>query len=1077
MKCRSPRRPLQRVLICTPILLCLQVVVTISGAAQNRIPEKPLKLDAIEKLMIRIKAPSLVSLIRTRGIDFRVDESTLQRLQNLGASNAVIEALKEFKKPDRDPQKKVAILVADFKAVSVQDRPVTEMLFDQLRSATTEYPDISIRPLGEPVAAQLGEDYAKQKGKERGADIVIWGWYSGAEEKILLNIHFEVLHGPRNLSLSQNMKTFDIPVSDFKGFNLQIQTPLSSQMSYLTLLTLGLARLEAEDFDGAIAAFTKTLSLPSVPDTMVSPTEVYYYRATSHLAKSFIHLADEMDLAIADLNRVIEINPNYADAHRTLGWAYQLKGETEKALGILNKAIALSPDDVLLLLQRGEVYAANGALTSASQDCKHALELLAHADETEPATFFLRWQGHFCTQDFVSAINDATKAIDLQQDKESLPFLLLLRATSYFASDQNEKAINDATQALRLKPDLLPTYQIRAAAYAELENFTPALADANYLVQSSPTNGLVYFIRGEIYREKGDLKESDVDYTRALALDADLGVAYVGRGRVHHVLREYESAIAYFDKALTAKKPDPEGLLYRGLAYQRMKKLDRALSDFNQYISLFPTDENGYSFRADAYDAKGEPDKATEDYSKAIELKGDDSDLFSSRGAIYEKQGETEKALKDYTRAIDLSPTVIKYWSRGTALRRLKNYGAALQDFDKAIAIDPRFPFVWLSRAATRLNFAITNGGMKALDQSIADYSEYIRQQPSGFLGFEGRAIAYKAKGELSKAVDDYTKAIELKPDETDWYLARADIYDKQKALDLAISDLTAVIRLKPSSDLYRKRGIAFTKSYDWGRAIADFENALKLDPIDYNALLGLALAHEANGEFETAMTLYEKCIVLKPADERGYSFRGDAYTTKNNWEHAIQDYTRAIGIRSDNADLYSRRAFAYRTSGQQDPAIADYTEAIRLNPRNPEYTFNRASVYSARKEFSKAVSDLDVAIGLNPKEPRYYFVRGIANLTQNKYDAAIKDLGSAMRLKPDWDAGLLWLGIANARKGDRIHALLYLRKCLRLTTNENNRKQAQEEIDKLHGQRISDPLNNKSAVIGLNPVPVLSGS
>jgi len=1076
MKCRSPRRPLQRLLISTPILLCLQVVITISATAQTRIPEKPLKLDAIEKLMIRIKAPSLVSLIRKRGIEFRVDESTLQRLQKLGASNAVIEALKELQKPERDSQKKVSILVADFKAVSAQDRPVTEMLFEQLRIATKEYPDISIRPLGEPVTAQLGEDYAKEKGKELGADIVIWGWwYSGAEDKILVNIHFEVLRGPRNLSLSQNMKTFDMPISDFKDFNLQIQTPLSSQMSYLTILALGLARFEAEDFDGATAAFTKALSLPSVPDTMVAPAAIYYYRALSHLAKSFVHLANEIDRAIADLNLAIEMDPNYADALRSLGFAYHLKGESEEALRIFDKAIALSPDDVLLLLQRGAVYLSKGATASASQDCKHALELLAHDDETDPATFILRWQGHFCTQDFVSAISDATKAIGIQQDKESLSFLLLFRAISYFVSNQNEKAINDATQALKLKPDLLPIYEIRAAAYAEIENFTLALADANYLVQSSPTNGLVYFIRGEIYREKGDLKESDVDYTRALALDADLGVAYVGRGRAHHALREYESAIADFDKALTAKKPGPEGLLYRGLAYERMKQLDKALSDFNQYISLFPTDENGYSFRADAYDAKGEPDKATEDYTKAIELKGDDSDLFSWRGAIYEKQGQPEKAIKDYTRAIDLSPTVIKYWSRGKALFRLNNYGAAMQDFDKAIAIDSRFPNAWLSRATARLSLVVTNGIMKDLDQSIADYTEYIRQQPSGFLGYSGRAIAYKAKGNLSKAVDDYTKAIELKPDETDWYLARADIYDKQKALDLAISDLTAVIRLKPSSNLYRKRGVAFTKGYDWGRAIADFENALKLDQNDYNALLGLALAHEGNGEFEIAMTLYAKCIVLKPADERGYWFRGAAYTTKNNWEHAIQDYTRAIEIRSDDADLYCRRALAYRTSGQQVAAIADYTEAIRLNPRNPEYTFNRASVYSARKEFSKAVLDLDVAIGLSVKEPRYYFFRGIADLNQNKYDAAIKDLGSAMRLKPDWDAGLLWLGIANARKGDRIHALLYLRKCLRLTTNENNRKQAQEEIDKLHGHGVSGPLNNRS-VHGIEPFTVLSG-
>src|SRR5262249_45111944 len=157
------------------------------------------------------------------------------------------------------------------------------------------------------------------------------------------------------------------------------------------------------------------------------------------------------------------------------------------------------------------------------------------------ATFVLRWQGHFCSQDVDLAIKDVTKAIDIQQDNNFLSFLLLLRAISFCASGKYEKAIKDATQAISLKPDLLPTYQVRAAAYAELENFTPALADANYLIQSSPTNASAYALRGQVYRVKGDLKASAADYSRAHALDAELGASYLGSGRVHNLLTEYES--------------------------------------------------------------------------------------------------------------------------------------------------------------------------------------------------------------------------------------------------------------------------------------------------------------------------------------------------------------------------------------------------------------------------------------------------------------------------------------------------------------------------------------------------------
>lgn len=115
-----------------------------SSSAQTQIPEKRLKLDAIEKL-IAIKAPSLVLLIRKRGIDFPVDQSTLLRLEKLGASRAVMEALKDVQAPRDSQDKRVSIRVADFEPVGVQERPVTQILFEQLRNATKGYPDISSR--------------------------------------------------------------------------------------------------------------------------------------------------------------------------------------------------------------------------------------------------------------------------------------------------------------------------------------------------------------------------------------------------------------------------------------------------------------------------------------------------------------------------------------------------------------------------------------------------------------------------------------------------------------------------------------------------------------------------------------------------------------------------------------------------------------------------------------------------------------------------------------------------------------------------------------------------------------------
>ncbi|MEE8310520.1 MAG: tetratricopeptide repeat protein, partial [Hyphomicrobium sp.] len=56
-------------------------------------------------------------------------------------------------------------------------------------------------------------------------------------------------------------------------------------------------------------------------------------------------IRSEHDRAIAEFETVIELNPNYAQAHYNLGWALMLAGRHEEALPCLGKAEQLSPHD------------------------------------------------------------------------------------------------------------------------------------------------------------------------------------------------------------------------------------------------------------------------------------------------------------------------------------------------------------------------------------------------------------------------------------------------------------------------------------------------------------------------------------------------------------------------------------------------------------------------------------------------------------------------------------------------------------------------------------------------------------
>jgi len=66
----------------------------------------------------------------------------------------------------------------------------------------------------------------------------------------------------------------------------------------------------------------------------------------------------ELDAALADLNRAIEIDPTYACAFVNRGRVYRFKHDTDRAIADYDEAIRLNPRMVLAWNNRGDVYIA-----------------------------------------------------------------------------------------------------------------------------------------------------------------------------------------------------------------------------------------------------------------------------------------------------------------------------------------------------------------------------------------------------------------------------------------------------------------------------------------------------------------------------------------------------------------------------------------------------------------------------------------------------------------------------------------------------------------------------------------------
>ncbi len=142
---------------------------------------------------------------------------------------------------------------------------------------------------------------------------------------------------------------------------------------------------------------------------------------------------------------------------------------------------------------------------------------------------------------------------------------------------------------------------------------------------------------------------------------------------------------------------------------------------------------------------------------------------------------------------------------------------------------------------------------------------------------------------------------------------------------------------------------------------------------------------HDVTGQYGQAIPDYSEAIKLDPSDEEFLNWRGDAYRLKGDYDQAIADYDMAINLAPNDAYAFFKRAEAFEKKGQFDDAIADYSEAIRFgDPADVLPHYRRGLLYSALGQQERAIADYDEAMQLDPD--------GI-------YDRAIVDYHKTVRL------------------------------------------------------------------------------
>ena len=171
-------------------------------------------------------------------------------------------------------------------------------------------------------------------------------------------------------------------------------------------------------------------------------------------------------------------------------------------------------------------------------------------------------------------------------------------------------------------------------------------------------------------------------------------------------------------------------------------------------------------------------------------------------------------------------------------------------------------------------------------------------------------------------------------------------------------------------SAVYVTLGRIHNDSGNHDLAIAEFQQALDLDPRNADALNGMAYGYESAGKLAEAEFTYRKAVALRPDSWDGYNTLGLFYNRQRRFDEAVTQLEHAIQLTPDNTEAYNNLAAVYLGSGRpQYLLMAEKAlKSISIDPTYPAYG-NLGYLFLEQRRYAESAEMTKKALQLNDKD------------------------------------------------------------------------------------------------------------
>ena len=294
-------------------------------------------------------------------------------------------------------------------------------------------------------------------------------------------------------------------------------------------------------------------------------------------------------------------------------------------------------------------------------------------------------------------------------------------------------------------------------------------------------------------------------------------------------------------------------------------------------------------------------------------------------------------------------------------------------------------------------------------------YDEQLAKEPNDYSTLLARANQYYYFGRVDDAMTDVNSALALIPTKEkemryDALMLRARLFDQQGAFEGEIADLTEAANLVPSSlactDMLAK---VCLKVGRLDEAEANFKAIQRAEPLNYDAMYGMAQVALKRNDFEAATNHVDKAVGLFAAEPQVYINRADILERMNQFEPAALDLVSAFSI-GDKSGVALQRLVTM-ADVHYDQVMSALGTTIDKAPRGGLFYYIRASIAMDHFHYGQALKDLKSIIDNNLYDYHSVFYKAArCQYELMQYVEALNNVNRAIAMNESGDADYLLL-------------------------------------------------------------------